>query len=319
LDFRYAWLTESFATFSECVWLEELRGRAVYFQSLESKARTYITGIARDEGVFPLEDFNRTPPSSNYPQTIYQKGAVVVAMARALAGDSAFFDAMQRYINANRYGTATTAEMTSALRPALGERTDAFMREWVTGRGWAKLAVDNFPQARTVTITQVQRATNPDWPLFTTLPLNVVYGVRNGADLTIVDTVMLPDSEGVVRINCDTLVGINTGTKGRCLAEIVATTYFFNDEHQRTSDTPGYALAPNPAADLVRVHRTEDAPVVLRVVNIRGLAVATQRCAEGRRECDIPTDSLASGTYTVEVERGGHIVVRLPLVITRGE
>ncbi len=316
-DFRYAWLSESFATFSESVWLEQLRGTSVYLSSVQSKARLYITQIAPLEGWFALEDFPRASPSSNYPATIYQKGAVVLAMARAIAGDTAFFAALRSYVQRNAYGNATTATFREAIRPALGDRTDAFFSEWVTGKGWALLDVEHNITDKRVRIRQVQPATQ-GWPIFTTLPLNVTYARRDGERSTIIDTIMFCAADGSWTVTCDSLIGINTGTRSRVLASIVKSTVTSADEHH-SSAQERYSVAPNPAADRVRIMRTSSQREArISIVSVDGRVVVCDRITSGTTEHSVSTAGFASGGYAIVIEEPG-ATYTLPLVITHAE
>lgn len=317
LDFRYAWLSESFATFSESVWLEHLRGAAAYLASVQSKARTYITQIAPREGTFALEDYPRTSPSSNYPATIYQKGAVVLAMARAIAGDSAFFDAMKAYVADNTFGNATTDDFRIAMQPALGDRTAAFFNEWVTSKGWALLDVEHNITDKRVSIRQVQPATQ-GWPIFTTLPLNVTYARRDGERSTIIDTIMFCAADGSWTVTCDSLIGINTGTRSRVLASIVKSTVTSADEHH-SSARERYSVAPNPAADRVRIMRTSSQREArISIVSVDGRVVVRDRITSGTTEHSMSTAGFASGGYSIVIEEPG-ATYTLPLVITHAE
>lgn len=317
LDFRYAWLSESFATFSESVWLEQLRGYAAYLTSVQSKARLYITQIAPREGWFALEDFPRASPSSNYPATIYQKGAVVLAMARAIAGDTAFFAALRSYVQRNAYGNATTATFREAIRPALGDRTDAFFSEWVTGKGWALLDVEHNITDKRVHIRQVQPATQA-WPVFTTLPLNITYARSDGERNTVIDTIMYCAADGSWTVTCDSLIGINTGTRSRVLASIVKSTVSSADEHH-SSAQERYSVAPNPAADRVRIMRTSSQREArISIVSVDGRVVVRDRIMSGATELSVSTAGFASGGYAIVIEEPG-ATYTLPLVITHAE
>jgi aminopeptidase N len=317
-DFRYAWLSESFATFSESVWLEQLRGPTAYIASVQSKARSYITQIAPNEGIFPLENYPRASPSSNYPATIYQKGAVVLAMARAIAGDSAFFDALRVYVQRNAYGNATTSTFQDAIRPALGERTDAFFNEWVTGKGWAQLEVENDITARVVHVRQVQQEKFSDWPLFSTLPLNVSYMRRDGTRMIAVDTVLFPNAEGRWTIACDSLIGVNVGTRSRVLAEVVRAYVSFAEE-ARNRHAESYSIAPNPAQDRLRITRVRvDSEARISIVDIQGVVVLRERMRDGSNELVMVTADLPQGSYSVVIEDHGGTYT-LPLIVTRAE
>ena len=317
-DFRYAWLSESFATFSESVWLEHLRGPAAYLASVQSKSRTYITQIAPSEGTFALEDYPRTSPSSNYPATIYQKGAVVLAMARAIAGDSAFFDAMKAYVRDNTFGNATTDDFRIAMQPALGDRTAAFFNEWVTGKGWALLEVENDISNKVVRVRQVQQETFADWPLFTTLPLNISYMRRDGERRITIDTVVYCSPEGRWTIACDSLIGVNVGTRSRVLASIVKA-FVTSVDASQTQPSERYSIAPNPAADRVRITRTSSQREArISIVSVDGRVVVRDRIASGTTEHSVSTAGFASGGYSIIIEEPG-ATYTLPLMITHAE
>lgn len=319
-DFRYAWLTESFATYSECSWLESLRGWPAYLSSVQTKARSYITQISKSEGVFALEDFPRVSPSSNYPGTIYAKGAVVLAMARAIVGDSAFYSALRKYVADHSYSTVVTEDFRKAMLPALGSRTDAFFTEWVTGKGWPKLNVDQVSGNGVVqvTISQVQRQSNPTWPVFTTLPLNVLFTQRRDGSSTLdtIDTVMMPEADGTYRFSCTQLLGVNVGQKARSLVEILRTTDTPQDDGAHIGTI---TLMPQPATDAVTVRRADaSTSTTLRIVSMRGDVVRTMPFEQGAEEITVDLTGLASASYIVIVD-GAQKQARLPLVITRGE
>ncbi|MFM8770827.1 MAG: M1 family aminopeptidase [Candidatus Kapaibacterium sp.] len=319
-DFRYAWLTESFATYSECSWLESLRGWSAYLSAVQTKARSYITQISKSEGVFALEDFPRAAPSSNYPGTIYAKGAVVLAMARALAGDSAFYGALRTYVAEHKYSTVVTEDFRAAMAPALGNRTDAFFAEWVTSIGWPKLNVDQVSGNGVVevTISQVQRQTNPSWPIFTTLPLNVLFTQRRDGSSTLdtIDMVMMPETDGTYRFRCTQLLGVNVGQKARSLVEILRTTDTPQDD---VSHIGTITLMPQPASEAVTVRRADaSTSTTLRIISMRGDVVRSVPFNQGAEQVTVDLTGLASASYIVVVD-GAQKQARLPLVITRGE
>jgi aminopeptidase N len=140
-DFRHVWLTESFATFCETLWAEELGGSSGYLSAQASMRNRYLSSIAPAEGILPLYDFPRAQPSSNYPETIYQKGAVVLGMLRYEMGDTAFFAALREYLTTYAYSTATTDELRSVLERHHGSSLGWFFDQWVYAKGWPELRV----------------------------------------------------------------------------------------------------------------------------------------------------------------------------------
>jgi len=314
-DFRYAWLTESFATFSEALWIEHKRGWDAYLKELEVKARSAISAAAR-EGTFALEAFPRTAPSSNYPQTIYQKGAVVVGMMRAIAGDDAFKNGLQYYLRRSdhRYGNAQTETMAESLRSALGKRTYDFFNEWVTGKGWAKLRVEQRKDTNgiLVTIQQVQKQQFPDWPIFTTLPLNVTYTNISGNKE---DRIMYPDDRGVIEFECLELLGVNSGSKSRCMCEVQTISNV-----DQADDNESITLAPIPASDRMIVTRrgSSEREYSMTIIDARGAVVENRTDTMCDSGCVLDVSSYPSGAYIL-VMSFGKSTTRLPFTVTRGE
>lgn len=222
-DFRHAWLTEAYATYGESAWIEHRLGWQAYLESIERGTQRYLQTIAPEEGVLPLVDYPRDAPSSNYPGTIYQKGRVVVAMMRALAGDSAFYQSLRDYLRQHAYGTATTSDMREVMRSALGARTDAFFEEWIVGRGWPILSVSYEQQIdqQDTTLYAVLRQEQQNlhgWQLFTTLPLDVTYTAPDGERVN--ELIVMTEHTLRIPLGFASGFAINAGTLVRSLVEI---------------------------------------------------------------------------------------------------
>lgn len=317
VDFRHAWLTESFATFSECLWLEKLSDTTRYFFSVKSKADEYINTIAKSEGVFGLVDYPRTGGSSNYPQTIYQKGAVVLAMARTIAGDEAFFAALQSYLNEHRLGTATTDDFIEHLTSALGERTQNFVQQWITGKGWPILTVDRerLGTFYRYTIRQTQQTLHPDWPIFTELPLNVRYVAPNTGDTS--DVILFPNDTGSIVLHAVELLDINAGRQSRCLVGTDPTTSVNDSEHQSASLPVSLHIRPNPAQQKVHfvvkgADGATNQTMIVDVYDLSGRAVASLNI-----DSDVMVDvsTWPAGTYTARLHRDARIITSSFVVV----
>lgn len=134
--FEDAWLNEGFAVFSEMVYAEHMGGEEAYYESLRETSQRYRINDTRSEGVFPLHDFPRARPSSNYPATIYHKGGTVLGMLRYVMGDEAFFDGMRTYGATYAYDNATTADYQAVMESEHGASLDWFFDQWVYEAGW---------------------------------------------------------------------------------------------------------------------------------------------------------------------------------------
>lgn len=177
LDFRDAWLSESFATFSESVFLEMLFGYDRYLEKLVEKKNDYFNKIIPYEGVLPLYNFRRTPPSSNYPGTIYNKGAVVVGMLRYLLGDDKFFELLRTYLDSNAYQSRSTQDFESFCNNYLGENISWFFEQWIYGKGYpiVEATVSKFPRGQDSVdvLVKVRQAQSENLGRYINLPLEL--------------------------------------------------------------------------------------------------------------------------------------------------
>jgi aminopeptidase N len=250
-DFRHTWLTESFATYAESLWSEELFGRSGYLQAQTDKIQRYINTDSRNEGVFPIYDFNRSSPSSNYPGTIYQKGAAVVGMLRYELGDSVFYQALRDYLTRYAYQTATTGMMQSVLEEHAGRSLDWFFDQWIYGKGWPRLniTVDRHQQGHTIGASvHIEQVQDPQYGIYTNLPVEIgfqtasttVYRLVNVTQATETFTLdTLPDFIGVT---------FNRGPTVRALLQVGSITRV--EAMLQDSGQIRFKVRPNPASEV---------------------------------------------------------------------
>lgn len=236
LDFRDAWLTESFATYSECLWNEELGGPSLYFKDLKSKITTYLTTVAKPggrsyEGMLPIYDFPRANPSSNYPQTIYLKGAGVLGMLRTLVGDSVFFSSLRAYQDVHAYGNATIDSMEKVFADrvptVLKDSVRDYFAQWIRGRGWPVLditALQVMSGGEWKTRVEVRQVQADSMGVYTWFPLELTFTDTNGN----VTSRMLTVHGKEVNFMLDSIppltgIGINSGTVSPSIAVLTRT------------------------------------------------------------------------------------------------
>ncbi|MCX8112583.1 MAG: M1 family aminopeptidase [Bacteroidia bacterium] len=112
-------LNESFADYSEYLWLEHAEG----IEAAEGHRReaffTY-TAEAREKKV-PLIRFNYGDPMSMFDAHSYQKGGLTLHLLRNLVGDSAFFLSLKQYLMDNAYKAADIDHLRHAFEKVTGE------------------------------------------------------------------------------------------------------------------------------------------------------------------------------------------------------
>jgi|GEM_PF-5575317 len=141
-DFRDAWLSESFATYAEILWVEHLQGKEKAIELLRQK---FIDMLSHNSNEEPLYDYDRDR-YTNYPLTIYFKGAVVLDMLRHSIGDESFFNLLKEYQATYSGGNCSTElflEMLNEYIP-LGFDLDGFANSYIYGGGYARLHIDTY-------------------------------------------------------------------------------------------------------------------------------------------------------------------------------
>ena len=181
-DFRDTWLNEGFAVYSEMLYAEHTGGEEAYLDYVRQTAQRYRISDTRNEGIFPLYDYPRALPSSNYPATIYHKGGAVLAMLRDVMGDENFFEGLRAYGQRHAYGNATSQDLEDVMEEYHGGELDWFFDQWVYEAGWpqyvAQRVFGDGDDPQRLQLLQIQDTV--DYPLFA-MPLDIAI-VTTGDD-----------------------------------------------------------------------------------------------------------------------------------------
>lgn len=120
------WLAEGFAAFCESLAAELLGSSAMGYTALSSRQdrKGEALGFTTTSAYIPPASATTTTAiwGSNYGSTVYCRGAMVVQMLRALAGDTKFFQALKNYMAdpALAYKSATTENLRDHFNAVLG-------------------------------------------------------------------------------------------------------------------------------------------------------------------------------------------------------
>jgi aminopeptidase N len=187
-DFRDAWLSESFAEFCELLFNEYLMTEKDYFKKVTEEAYQYIYATASNEKKIPLYDFDRTKVG-NYPRTIYNKGAAVLAVLRQEIGKTIFDPMMKEYYNTYAYKNLSTKEFIDFVNNYTKSDYNWFFKQWVYWSEYPNITVTvnkeyyepiGLEIATKVIIDQVQA----DTALFRHLPIEITFQNKDGSKNT---------------------------------------------------------------------------------------------------------------------------------------
>jgi alanyl aminopeptidase len=113
------WLSEGFATWISTRMMDQE----------EPPERSHIAAIAARERMMAVDNPARLRPvriaahsregsRDVYNRVVYEKGAAILLMLESWLGEDRFRDGLHRYLDAHRFGNATTGDLAAALRAA---------------------------------------------------------------------------------------------------------------------------------------------------------------------------------------------------------
>ena len=167
-EWSEGWLNEGFATYSEIVYREADEGRDdADFARLEQMC-SYLTEDGEDYRRRLVETRWKYPPAI-FDRHLYEKGACVLHMLRAILGDAAWRRSMKTYLTRHAFGPVETADLRRACEDETGRNLSWFFDQWAHHGGHPELRVsrvwDEAARSLLITVEQVQE-TDDVTPLF---------------------------------------------------------------------------------------------------------------------------------------------------------
>ncbi|HEX5032443.1 MAG TPA: M1 family aminopeptidase [Candidatus Eisenbacteria bacterium] len=158
-DWSEGWLNEGFATYSEIVFRESDEGRDDADYARLEQMSSYLTEDGEDYRR-PLVETRWNYPSSLFDRHLYEKGACVLHMLRALVGDAAWRRSLKRYLERHAFGSVETADLRRMFEEVTGRNLSWFFDQWVYHGGHPELRVtrswDEGARTLLLTVEQVQ-------------------------------------------------------------------------------------------------------------------------------------------------------------------
>jgi aminopeptidase N len=124
-DWRDIWLNESFATYSQALWMEHTEGREALDEWIR---RVYAAVQANRNSVTPPGE----PSAANlFNGGVYFWGALCLHALRLEVGEDVFFQILQTYHEQYQDGNATTADFIAVAEEVSGKELSAFFDSWL--------------------------------------------------------------------------------------------------------------------------------------------------------------------------------------------
>ena len=151
-------VNESFANYSEYLWLAHKYGKDVADYHLRNNTQQYHQ--RPDDFKKDLVRFDYTSTDDMFDMVSYNKGGAILHMLRHYLGDEAFFQAITDYLKTYAYSNGEAHQLRLSFEKISGKDLSWFFNQWYFGHGNPTVKVEKHYDATkkqlTVKITQLQ-------------------------------------------------------------------------------------------------------------------------------------------------------------------
>lgn len=154
-------LNESFADYSEYLWMEHNEGKDPADMHHIIGKESYLYE-AREKQV-DLIRFQYEDPEDMFDNHSYAKGGRVLHMLRNYLGDEAFFSSLKHYLDKNAFSSVEIHDLRLAFEAVTGKDLNWFFNQWFLSSGHPILNVTfdmSQPENILLTVTQEQDLSN---------------------------------------------------------------------------------------------------------------------------------------------------------------
>lgn len=154
-------LNESFATYSECLWIEHKYGKDAADHHLKADLAAYLgeSGYKR----VPIVRYQYRNDDDMFDAHSYQKGGCVLHTLRNYVGDSAFFLTLHNYLVKHAYGNTEMNDLRMEFERTTGEDLNWFFNQWFFTAGHPDIEYDYqaFDGKIKLSVSQTQKDAPP--------------------------------------------------------------------------------------------------------------------------------------------------------------
>jgi hypothetical protein len=169
------WLNEGWASYSEHVFTEGMYGRQAYLDEVHTEQKYVLQYAHIDDGsALPLSP---VPTAFTYGTHAYQKGSVVVHTLRTYLGDSLFFLACRKYLDAMAFKNHDSYQLRDSFSKYTGIDLHDFFNEWVFQPGFPHFEIlkTEFDQPKSEYSITIKQRSRFNSNLYHNVPLIVTF------------------------------------------------------------------------------------------------------------------------------------------------
>ena len=132
-------VNESFANYSEYLWLEHKQGTDAAYEHNNSDMQGYIQSGSESKD---LVRFHYADKEDMFDAVSYNKGGRILNMLRNYVGDEAFFNSLKNYLTTNKFKSGEAGQLRLAFEETTGMDMNWFWNQWYYASGHPKLKID---------------------------------------------------------------------------------------------------------------------------------------------------------------------------------
>jgi hypothetical protein len=136
LTWKDVWLSESFATYSECVYTQQWQGFEAMNNYVQYSYHNYYKNWMGANGVRSIYN---PPYDETFAPPVYEKGASVLHMLRLKVGDEVFWQILQTYFQTFHNGNVVTDDFKNIAEQVSGLDLEQFFQQWIFQPGLPSL------------------------------------------------------------------------------------------------------------------------------------------------------------------------------------
>ena len=197
-------LNESFADYSEYLWLHYHKGHEAAENHRRTAQLTYLSEALTKQ--VPLIRFEEKDPMNMFDAHSYQKGGLILHLLRNYVGDTAFFASLRAYLTQNAYKSADIDHLRHAFEEVTGEDWTWFFDQHFRRGDEVKLRVIGEVRGDTAILRIIQRGYKKDLgPYRYRLPIEVASrgGIERVSFELVGDTVVVLVRPGLLYADYD--------------------------------------------------------------------------------------------------------------------
>jgi aminopeptidase N len=290
------WLNEGFATYLTGITYEHMfNGK--YWPIFKQSRMDMI--MAEDDGSVWCNDTTSLDRIFD-GRLSYTKGAMILHQLRWVIGDSAFFTAVNNYLNDVNlaYGFARTSDLKLHFENSSGQNLDWYFDDWFTGEGYPDYQLDWIQNGNEINLTIYQTQSHSSVSFFE-LPLPIQF--KNSME--------------------DTLITVNHSFSGQSFTidlSFTVDSLIFDPEiwlivgnHKTSSihtidENNQIKIYPNPVKDILNIEGVTS-NFQISIFDLAGKIICTEK-----NKHQIELKNISEGLYVAKINSSNYVsIVRL--------